>query len=191
MAVEQPTTKTCTKCAETKPVSGFNIARHHKDGLTSHCKACCNAWHKEHHKSVRERLKPIRRQWYLKNKLEHNKRSLAGYYANTQEWQERNRLWAKANPQKMRMYVRVSDARRRRAPGKFSKQDIENLLVLQKQQCAACKKRLVKYHVDHIAPIAKGGTNDKSNIQLLCQSCNQRKHTKDFVVFMQEMGYLL
>ena len=43
--------------------------------------------------------------------------------------------------------------------------------------CVRCMsmKRLT---VDHIVPIARGGTNDLSNLQTLCQPCNSRKGVK-------------
>jgi 5-methylcytosine-specific restriction protein A len=31
---------------------------------------------------------------------------------------------------------------------------------------------------DHIVPKAAGGTNDPSNIQVLCRGCNSRKHAR-------------
>lgn len=35
--------------------------------------------------------------------------------------------------------------------------------------------------VDHIVPLKLGGTNDPTNLQLLCKNCNQDKHAKDSV----------
>ena len=33
----------------------------------------------------------------------------------------------------------------------------------------------VRFHIDHVIPIARGGTNEPDNLQVLCQPCNQRK----------------
>lgn len=34
------------------------------------------------------------------------------------------------------------------------------------------------YHIDHIKPISKGGTNEKTNLQLTCEPCNLAKGGK-------------
>jgi 5-methylcytosine-specific restriction endonuclease McrA len=36
----------------------------------------------------------------------------------------------------------------------------------------------VAVEVDHIVPVAKGGTNDIENLQTLCRNCNQGKKDK-------------
>jgi 5-methylcytosine-specific restriction protein A len=49
-----------------------------------------------------------------------------------------------------------------------------------KYQCQSCGKTSgeAQLSVDHIIPLARGGTNDISNLQTLCLTCNQRKTDK-------------
>ena len=46
-----------------------------------------------------------------------------------------------------------------------------------KFQCQSCGQTQIetKLNIDHIIPLAKGGSNDMSNLQTLCQTCNQNK----------------
>lgn len=48
-------------------------------------------------------------------------------------------------------------------------------------RCQLCGKQAkdgVKLHVDHIKPLAKGGSNAIKNLQTLCAACNLGKGTK-------------
>ena len=54
------------------------------------------------------------------------------------------------------------------------------ILKRDREQCVKCgaspkKNSEVTLEVDHIIPFAKGGTNDPTNLQTLCWSCNQGK----------------
>jgi 5-methylcytosine-specific restriction endonuclease McrA len=82
--------------------------------------------------------------------------------------------------------------RRRGAAGSFTKKDVDFLMKSQRGKCVSCFTSLLKgKHIDHIRPIARGGTNDPKNLQLLCPDCNRKKGAKDPVDFMQSCGFLL
>lgn len=112
-----------------------------------------------------------------------------------------------ANPEKIRLYgaryreknngkIRIHRqnrrARKKSAYGDISKGLAERLFELQKGKCACCGKSLGdNYHMDHIMPLALGGSNTDDNIQLLTPRCNMQKSAKDPIEFMQQRGFLL
>ncbi len=56
------------------------------------------------------------------------------------------------------------------------------LLERNRSQCQSCGKTTLdtELTIDHIIPLANGGSNDISNLQILCRSCNSRKkHSYD------------
>lgn len=48
------------------------------------------------------------------------------------------------------------------------------------RECGASKDE-TSLEIDHIVPVAKGGTNDIDNLQTLCRECNRMKHTDEWV----------
>jgi hypothetical protein len=100
--------------------------------------------------------------------------------------------WRKKNPDANRVKVQNRRSRKIRNGGKLSKDIAEKLFVLQKGKCPCCQQPLGgDYHIDHIVPLALGGTNTDDNVQLLRSTCNQQKHAKHPVEFMQSRGFLL
>ena len=58
----------------------------------------------------------------------------------------------------------------------------EYVLQRNKFQCQSCgkKEKETQLNIDHIVSLAKGGSNDISNLQVLCKRCNsQKKHHFD------------
>lgn len=120
---------------------------------------------------------------------------------------ERIALWHKANPERskaiakksrktnaetLRCLVRNRRAKIKHSPGTHTRKDIQALFEAQKSLCANCRSPFVNkgYHVDHIEPVAKGGSNGPANLQLLCRKCNQSKSDLDPYEWAQRNGRL-
>lgn len=146
----------------------------------------------ERYRTNRERNIERMRQYAVNNKSREYERKATYRAANREAavayaiaYAKENPEWAKAQKQKRR-------ARKMAAGGFFTAAEIKDLYRKQKGGCPVCKTSLADgYHVDHVQPLAKGGTNDIKNIQLLCPRCNHTKSDKDPIEFMQSRGFLL
>lgn len=83
-------------------------------------------------------------------------------------------------------------ARVRGAAGSHTPEQIQLLRVMQQGRCACCGCGLGdRFHRDHKKALANGGSNDITNIELLCGPCNTRKNAKDEIAWANENGRLL
>lgn len=187
--------KTCKKCGGTE---------YYAKGGCATCMRARAAWYR---RVYAEEQKAKVAAWRALNK-EKTKEANAAYKAahkerlaergvkyrqeNYEADKERLANWRKANPDYWRSHVSNRRARKLKNGGVLSKDITQNLLKLQKGRCAVCKTDITKdRHLDHVVPLARGGTNDDLNVQLLCPSCNYSKHAKDPIQFMQSRGFLL
>lgn len=105
---------------------------------------------------------------------------------------ERNRKWKRENPERVAVANRKRRAQQAGAPGHHTADDIADIKKLQKGRCAYCPASIAKgCHVDHITALVNGGSNDRRNLQILCQPCNNQKHAADPIVFARRRGMLL
>lgn len=180
--------KICTKCDQQKDAEQFFRDKSKKDGRSPSCKDC----YKKHYSVIRA-SKLVKKKAYR----EKNSARIAAYRAehyirNQARAVEYATEWAKANPNSRRVVEAARRARKNSSVGKFTASDLSQIVEAQKWKCACCKCSIKGgYHADHIDPLARGGSNDKYNIQALCPTCNMNKKAKDPYVFMQSRGYLL
>ena len=190
-------TKTCPTCCQVF--------------IRPYCKPCrakyVAAWHAANADRVREqklayelRNKALileRRSARYANEREKAKAEAHNWYMeNIEKARATRAAWIAANPEMKREYSRICSQNRRgqmkAGGGRLSAGLTKTLFGLQKGKCACCGKPLGKnYHLDHIVPLARGGAHEDSNMQLLTQRCNNQKHAKDPIDFMQSRGYLL
>lgn len=116
---------------------------------------------KNHYENNKEECKAAMRRWARDNK------EVA--VARASEWNKRN-------PESKRSSVRNRRARIQGIGGVHGKKDIDLLFKNQNGFCVTCRVDLsLGFHVDHIHPVSRGGSNGPENLQLLCSSCNQSK----------------
>lgn len=103
------------------------------------------------------------------------------------------RRWKAENIEQVRLKGRISRsnyrAKQARNGGYFSEEDIRRLMAAQGGRCKACGCA-EKLELDHIEPIAIGGSSDPSNLQFLCRPCNRSKGKREFLEWAKEKGYL-
>jgi len=145
--------------------------------------------------------------YYLSNKDLIKRRTSEYRASNPDKFRQYERTWRNNNSDKIkayksayvaknieayRVYSRNRRARIKKSPGALSKGIVAFLLKQQKGICPCCNQPLgLDYHVDHIIPLALGGLNCDSNVQLLRAVCNKQKGAKHPVDFMRERGLLL
>ena len=111
-------------------------------------------------------------------------------------YKQQKRDWAKANPKKTRAGKRAAKAKRRTNQKnnplpigwEESKPELRNafdaVAVRLEQETG------IKYHLDHIIPISKGGPEHELNFQLLTDKDNLRKSDKMPDVTFEELAQI-
>lgn len=152
----------------------------YKDGKCKPCiRAKNNAW------ALRNReLRNARcREWNAKN-AEAKRATNARYREkNKDKINESRRAKRAQNPN----LERIKTAKRRAAKGELPKNIVDVLLIKQKWMCVCCGQSLkTGYHLDHIIPISRGGTNTEDNVQLLLPKCNLEKYNLTYQEFLDK-----
>ena len=118
-----------------------------------------------------ERLERKRARW------RENNRNRADYQ---KEWARKNRAsrreslrkWQRS--EKGRAWLAINQAKRRGAPGKASRTQLLARIDYYGGCCYLCREAPWE-HVDHVIPLARGGTNWPANLRPACASCNLSK----------------
>ena len=152
-----------------------------------------------------EKVAEGKRRWYQKHKAEIAAKTAARHALNPEKKRARNARWRAENADHKKEYqekyhqankgahkARNANRRAKQAGNKLSPGLEKRLFRLQKGKCACCGLALGDdFHMDHVMPLALGGSNTDDNMQLLRSVCNLQKHARHPVEYMQSKGFLL
>lgn len=178
----------CVTCEEVKPLSEFHSSPSKPGDVSSECKSCAcsraSDWYDENHNRAIHR----KRQYYQENRLEILRKQRERYRSDEdyrKSSRRRAREWAQQNPRRVRARTSRRRAVEHDASGEHTGSDIIRLWHRQNGRCFWCGDRTSTspdedehYHIDHIIPLSKGGTDWPRNLCISCPSCNLRKQAR-------------
>jgi len=192
--------KTCTKCGQTQSLESFHNDKTCKDGLFPQCKTCVRGDANKRYADNPEHFKEKTRQYALAHP-EMVKRNRAKWLANNREKnREYQRLWAaeyrkenplnhrkwKTDPKKLAKWrlENPDKTRKQKHDRRVRELGARSYLVTSKDMarlmagsCIYCGSRKL-IQIDHVFPLARGGTHSIGNLAPACRTCNVRKSSK-------------
>jgi len=141
--------------------------------------------------SERNRVRYATDETYRTERLEYQRLRRSSPSVKKQRLDEhRRRMSTRRGREVARSAGRNYRARSKAAEGFHTADDIEAILVRQNFRCNYCSTDISgqNRHIDHIKPLAKGGSNWPNNLQGLCAPCNFRKRDTDAEEFEKRVG---
>lgn len=158
--------------------------------LMNKCKECKSAATKSRKliPEVHQRELERARAYKKRPDVQERRREVARAYMERPEVRERYREYHRVyNPayanrpgvrERYRVHWNNRSARKRSNDGTHTIQQIQEQLARQKYKCYYCSAKLTEYHIEHIVPLSRGGSNSIDNIVLACPTCNISKNDR-------------
>lgn len=197
----------CTKCKKSysRTLEHFPPHKKTKDGMGSWCRNCNNQAKRDRYQKNPDRYRQYTAEYRQQNyeaTIERTKnwraRNPEYHTLKAKEWNENHpgasveyarqyrirfpnyaAQWAKANREKVNARTRRYRTRKLNAPGSHTGDDVLKQLASQKNKCWWCSKDLGdEWHVDHVIPLSRSGSNSPENLVIACPPCNHSKSNK-------------
>ncbi len=198
---ERPLRMFCEKCGEEKDftLDFFYREPTYRYGLNISCKVCVDKRNRRYEHSHRSETNARARRYLIENRLHKLLLRARNRQRNRDRMNAQDRQRRATHPEyfrqkkqrylrtergriQSRAYSRTRKMRKKGAEGRYSAQDVQRMYSRQQGCCYYCSIALGigkrTYHVDHVIPITRGGSNHPENLVLACPICNMSKHNK-------------
>lgn len=169
--------KRCKGCGVVKPLTAF--PKYLKKGYTCHhskCEPCYLKSMREYGRANSSRRTAISREWDNNNRERRREIDRAYRARNAEKIKERQARYRKEHPEKKAESENLRRALRSNSP---QVEKINRNAIIQRDNatCYLCKRQLPVWAItlDHVVPLAKGGSHTADNLRVACRSCNSSK----------------
>lgn len=171
-ALAVKSSKRCSVCKEEKQFDDFYVDRAHPTGRGGYCKICTLERSRRYRAANGDALRE--RDRTAKSSPEGRAKARDLYWANPDIYRAkalRNKNMQKAADAESRRRARMHSA------GAVEKIDRLEIYERDGGRCHICSKlvSVKKFHLDHLVPIARGGTHTRDNVAVAHRVCNQRR----------------
>lgn len=172
--------KICSFCKKEKTHDCFSSDKSRKDGKQRVCKECHKEYNKKYEKT--DKCQNYRKEY---RSTEHYKQiSLKRYhtYRHTEKYKRIQKEYENRPESKFYKKLRNKNRvhmKRSLSGDKSSSSFLFNLIIIQDNKCVYCNYYFNNdFHIEHLHPLSKGGSNLIYNIALSCPNCNIKKKDK-------------
>jgi hypothetical protein len=152
---------------------------------------------KDRAKRNRESITRRQSAWNQANRERLSENAKHRYERDHQARLDKQRRWRNENREQHKLNARIRRARKAGSDEHHTVAEVEALWERQKHKCAVpgciykiASKGKNKYHIDHVTPLSKGGSDGIWNLQLLCRRHNLEKYDRDETEWARRIGML-
>lgn len=201
--------KTCSKCGKEKTLAEFGLSKNRPDGHDIYCFECRRLIRKKYRERNAQQIREAQAEYRVKHaedkreydrkyreanreKIQQRRRDY--YSANKDAEQARAKGWKDEHPEQFRAVHTAAKHRYRTQlrenGGGYTLDQLRECLDFFGYRCAYTGEPLTPdYHIDHVVPVSKGGTNNINNIVPANPTPNIQKRDRDWVEWFKSSPY--
>ena len=186
--------KVCKICKAEKATTEFNKCKSNADGLHSYCRECQHEQDRQYRNNSKQNRAAYDKQYRAAHEAEIKARKKEYPYNHREVETARQKRWAVNHPEQRKAARKESKRKWRdlvmKNGGSYTKEQLHECLAFFGYCCAYSGEPLpAGYHLDHVVPLSKGGTNVIHNIVPCIGRANTTKRDADWETWYIDSPY--